>query len=493
MRNCFQAGPMSFPVCIRAWFPGLVLMVLVGLCGACTTSDADAFTVYFNNSNDDIPEVWLQVQDPHNGTDSSFKASYGGKSIDFSENGTEVMMSVPVRLLDIGVNGLNVEYSKGALLYLFFDDPSGNPRTAAPAHMVSGLRFQPFELTMTGNAGDQGDLTAINYYTAPLNLTSYHGTPGGAVEMLQHTGFGSNTTATIATALNAACRYAPGAVVRNSLGDIVRFLGPSNFTGETANPWPSMVPYMQSVRAARQVTTIQNANGFSFAAPDNVPTYQFGCDLKATAKPDGSIVASGKITVQVLGAARKGNPAPPARGAWPDATVTISAEDVKAFNAAIYGQVRNAAVSFGGTGWDKFRKFTQNTWKDPDKRDKSLADLGAYDTTLDMIVGEITTGILGGFLDSDYAVGGTCLKDMPSKMWWSLKPMQAFSRIQPEHPYYNVYANVIYDLSGNTVYGVPYSDRFGSGPLVNSVQFDGKSVDYWVVDIGTPLGAVPAQ
>lgn len=52
-------------------------------------------------------------------------------------------------------------------------------------------------------------------------------------------------------------------------------------------------------------------------------------------------------------------------------------------------------------------------------------------------------------------------------------------------------ARVIYQYTGNTVYGMPYSDRFVHAPaLVNSVQFnlDGTDhwVDAWVVDIGIP-------
>lgn len=90
----------------------------------------------------------------------------------------------------------------------------------------------------------------------------------------------------------------------------------------------------------------------------------------------------------------------------------------------------------------------------------------AYNTTLRMFIGEVTTGLLGGFFNSDYQVGGVAIKNMASKQWWSLNPIVGYSEIQPLHSFYNVYADVVFNESNNTVYGVPYSDRFGTGPLV---------------------------
>jgi len=86
-------------------------------------------------------------------------------------------------------------------------------------------------------------------------------------------------------------------------------------------------------------------------------------------------------------------------------------------------------------------------------------------------------------------VGGVALKNIPSNQWWSQNPIVAYSQIQPNNPYYNVYANVIFNQSNNTVYGVPYSDRFGTGPLINSVSYGGKNVATWVIGIGRPLPA----
>ena len=128
----------------------------------------------------------------------------------------------------------------------------------------------------------------------------------------------------------------------------------------------------------------------------------------------------------------------------------------------------------------------------PRLSDPNAAQAPPYHTVLVNFVGEVSTGLLGGFFNSNYRVIthqsiGAALKNMPSNQWWPQNPIVAFSEIQPVHPYYNIYAEVIFNESHNTVYGVPFSDRFGKGPLVNSVQYNGTNVNYWVLGIGAPL------
>jgi hypothetical protein len=291
-------------------------------------------------------------------------------------------------------------------------------------------------------------------------------------------------------------------VVTDAKGRIIRYLGPSDYPG--TNPWPSFIPYTQSIYNANQTTHILRTNGFNFASPYNIPVYQFGADMTATANSDGSLTIAGSITASVNGPITTGNPALPSGGAWTGATFSFSVSDKDAFNNAIYGQIQNSAVSFTGQAWSDFQTFTQNTLQnpsqphDPNKSDPnynpSLDDLGAYNTTVSMFIGEVTAGLLGGFFNSNTPSNyppdsGAALKNVPSMNWWLQNPIVAFSEIQPSNPYYNLYAKVIFNASHNTVYGVAYSDRFGSGPLVNSVSYNGTNVDHWVLGIGAPLAA----
>ena len=300
-------------VIFRLW---LVAFIVVGLMAYAHA--ACAFTLLFDQSAYGS-DVWLQIQDPNYLSDTqNFRATYAGgtQSIDFTNNGDKVLMSLPVKLSDIGSGGLNIAFSESAVFFLYYDDPTGNSRTAAPAHLVSTKRFMPFELTMMGNHGDQGNLTAINYFTSALSIRSYQNNPNlnSAEPVVQQTGFGSYTAAQIGARLNAATQGSSDAVVKDVTGKIVRYLGPSNYNG--ANPWPSFIPYTLSIHQANQTTHIERQNGFNFASPDDTPVYQFGADMTATANDDGSITVTGDITVSVNAAIKAGNPALPADGKW---------------------------------------------------------------------------------------------------------------------------------------------------------------------------------
>lgn len=471
----------------------IVFALLLALAMLGFSRSAQALTVYFDKAAYG-PEVWLQIQDPFYNSSDPFQATYnnGQKSIDFSDGTSQTLMSAPVKLSEIGSGGLTVTHSVSAVFFLYYDEPSDVSRTAAPAHMLSKLRFMPFELTMMDGNGDQGNLTAINYFTAPLGIKSYQNDPAQNPDepVIQQTGFGDTTATIIGHRLYLATNGHADAVIRNDDKKIIRYLGPSNYNGD--NPWPSFIPYAQSVHQANQNTTIKRSNGFNFAPPDNTPVYQFGGDLDATVAADGTITLTGSVTVSTNTSPTGTNPTLPANGEWKDATITISASSAADYNNAIYGQVANSAVTFTGKAWTDFETFTQNTLRDSalphdTNSNQSLYDLGAYDTTKAMLIGEITTGLLGGFVNSDYKVGNLAIKNMVSNDWWSLSGNPAFSTIQPDNAYYNPYADVIFEASGNTVYGVPYSDRFGTGPLVNTVNYNGTPINYWTIDIGAPL------
>jgi hypothetical protein len=490
----------------------LVALVMIGL--VAFTQAAFAFTLRFDQ-NAYKGDVWIQVQDPmYNTTTLNFTATYantsGTHSISFIDGTDTVLMSVPVKLSDIGSGGLSITRSVSAVFYVFYDDPSGNSRTAAPDHMTSTLRFSPFELTMNGKAGDQGNITDINYFTSPLSIRSYTNDPVTHPSELpvQQAGFGSATGPQIGTQLVAASGNNPQALVRDAKGHIVRILGPSNsFPKPKGNPWPSFIPYTKAINAAAQNTHIlTNPQGFFFTK-DNTVVYHFGADMNATADASGNLTITGGITASVTGTIKKGNPPIPTGGKWTDTTLYFSVADPVSFNSAIYGQVPTAAVQYWGTGWINFVDFCQTTLLDPAKPhnnsvpptdpnyNPSLLDsppatnAPVYDTCFRNFIGEITGGLLSGFFNSNYKPGGVnpAIKDMASNQWWGLNPTVAFSQIQPNHPYYNPYAGVIYGRTGNSVYGMAYSDRFVQGPLVETVSYKGTAVNYWVVGIGAPI------
>ncbi len=473
--------------------------------------------------------VWLQVQDPFVGTVNGLQATYsnGQKAITFGTHtqGTATVdnfMSNPVKLSDIGTGGLDIAFSNSCVFYLFYDDPSlgANYLTTAPSVFDTLQRYQQFELTMRGVPGDQGNLTNIDCFTAPLSLSSYQYNPWTTPSQtpLKTTGYGGYTTVQIEKLIIDA----GGALsALKEGGKVIRYIGPSKYDPSNsalpANPWNSFINYAQSLSTAGTQTTLQRSNAFGYSAWTSTQTYTFGIDMVATAAADGTITATGKVTASVANPASvtAGNPALPANGAWTDVSITLSpttgAYLADSYNQIIYGQsanptidpttqkwvINNAAISLG-PDWDAFQTFCINTRSDPSQphdttTNPSLWDLSAYNTTLNMAIGELTTGLLGGYYGSvvEGTSGGVTepIGQMTSQDWWNMSPQLGFSQIQTNSNFYNRYANVIWTASNNTVYGVPYSDRFGSGPLVDSVPAQGGTpIGYWVIGVGAPVG-----
>jgi hypothetical protein len=503
---------------------GLAALVMLGLLTFTQAAyAAHTLTLKFDQSAYK-GDVWLQIQDPFYNTTTTtkknFQATYtngtGTHPIDFkktplSQPNDTVIMSVPVKLSDLGAGGLTITFAQSAVFFVFYNDPSGNNRAHVPEFMNPTIdsyskRFMPFEVTMVGTDGDYGNLTAINYFTAPLTIRSYNASTPPT--LLQQADYGVATANQIGAAIARASGKNPKVVEKDAQGKIIRLIGPSSF-GALPNPWPSFIPYMKSIYAAKQSTNIHsNPQGFFFNK-DNTVVYNFGTDMTATADADGNLTVTGAITVTVTGTIKEGNPKLPPGNKWDNATLYFSTSVPDLFNTAIYGQVSTAAVQNWGTGLIQFVDFCQRTLLDPNKPhnssvpptnpdyNPSLLDTDAtqapvWKTWYDNSIGEITAGLLCGFFNSNVQVGTPpkAIKDMPSNEWWTLGLL--YSKAQPDHPYYNTYANVIYTASNNTSYGMPYSDRF-KGVAINTVKYNGKSVDSWMVGIGAPITALPAS
>jgi hypothetical protein len=423
--------------------------------------------IFTNNTGLADDKVFVTFQNPqHAAADKQFNVTYGnGTAVPFAA--PDNLMSESVSLQTIGGGGLTVEKVDGVVIYISYGQALTST-TSAPSYIGSGgtdynTPFQPFELTRMGSSTDQGNMTAINYFTAPQSITSYNGGQSGS--QLQQTGY-VESAATIASDIAALCS---GCVVRNGSGKIVRCIGPSSYPppgGSPSQPWPSWASCLQSVHDAGQKTIIQNHNAFNGNDGNN---YDFTLNLTAAVGPDNSIQLDGSITTK---ATPEGD-----EPTFSDASITIPGSPVDALDYIIYGQVSYTNVTWG-QGWSVFKTFVDGKGID-----------GAYGTTQRLAIGEITTGLLLGFVNSSKVPAGrnTAIKNMPSEEWWTLNPMIAFSDVQSNSADYNEYANVIYKASNNLVYSIPYSDRLGEGPLINSVEYNGQPVDTWVVGLEAPV------
>lgn len=428
------------------------------------------------------------------------------------------------------------------------------PSSSAPSVIDAAdpnylTRFQQFELTRNypGNPGDQGNLTHINYFTAPMSLANYASSNPGNLGTPLETKWSGITASTAQSVYGQLAAIPSGgsstigassAVVRDAQQNVVRVIGPSTYTKDL--PYPSLLDYVKSLSGKEP--KIWNYNGFSNADGSTAYQVNFGGSrfdstagkyddadnhLTTTVAADGTIKVYGTITItQTAGGtasqqytATQDSPwmmISPNEGAAP-------AEKLDNFNLAIYGQAKTsgasyAAVSYPAPQWDELESYLVNAGAD--------ANADPMTTTQGLLVGEVTSAILLGFANaaptaSPYGpkfsgtiypagystapgtptitydgLGGNpppiFIKNMRSREWWNFAPTPGTPSavtLQPTLANYNQYASIIQTASKNETYTIPYSDRLGTGPLIQTVQYGGTAVGTIVVGLAAPISA----
>jgi len=437
--------------------------------------------LFKNNTMMSDEDVYITFQNPALGNtnmDVSYSDGTAQKQIKFASQSN--LMSTSLSLKDIGDNGLSVAKMASAIVYVSYGKPLKST-TTAPSYIGKGgddygTKFQPFELTRLGNRGDQGNMTAINYFTATMAIKSFNGGVKGT--LLQSKSYNTDSI-DIGNKIAKLTDDSSLSAVKNLNGDIIRYIGPSSYGPYETNPFGSLAPYLKSIMDAGQSTEIINNNAFNqpAAAGEGSTNYNYSLNLTATIDADDMIKLDGSISTMVTPFGGK----PSAGTMFNDCSITISTKHVDILNYVLYGQVIDNDIVTFGPGWAELGKHMKSIGIDTQ---------GALDTTKNLAMGEITSGLLMGFVNSPVMPSGmsVAIKDMSSDEWWKLKPVMAFSDLQPsESTDYNQYANVLYSASGNEVYSIPYSDRLGTGPLINSVQFNDQEVDTWEVTLDPPI------
>jgi len=477
---------MKFPQCLLIAAASLALSAGSAFCQAPAYLD-----LIFNNSssfNGSSPaeDIYLYFSNGGGATLKDIDITYnGGTGLTYgtfvqSNNTLYNDLSNGIRLADVTSGTFRVTTASSVAVYLTY----GNQFTslaAAPGFFTNsagGLNvFQNFEITRTGGNGDQGNLTNINYFAAPLSITSYAGTT-----QLQQTQF-NKTTSQIYSALEA---ISPTSKIVDTNGTTLRFVGPSTYPPALVPPFQSFIPYMEAANTSGISNIIQKSNAFN--STDGTTNYDFTLNLTTSFTEDGggnptALVLNGNISTAIKDNSNGNTKAGPT---FLDSSVTISMTNVDNFNAIIYGQAFGqylSDVTFGA-GWTSLQNFVN----DPTN---GITTSGAFNTTQNLAIGEITSAILMGFLANTTIVNGTPLNTMPSEDWWIIDPLQAFSEVQSNADFYNQWGNEIYDASTNGSYSIPYADRLGTGPLVNSVFFNNQFVTSWEVGIFDPVSVVP--
>lgn len=531
-----------------------------------TSASAQLNMWFTNTSSYDNTNVWITIQRGQNpSSDVTLEANrpavtYGSAFTSFNwqmySNATGTtwvpgtygnLFSETVSFADIVATdgsgrGLLTWYSNAAsaAVYISYGSPFiGGTTNTFNNYTVSGVSpnnpsdpnyrvaYQPFEITYgTGAngapaAGDQGDLTAINYFTAALKIQSFESTnaTGTALQQVGFTQSGSQIGAAL-TSLTSSNPIPSGgaegnaggpAVITNMAGESIRVLGPSTFGVSPTDGWgygtyDSFDSYLAGSGSSSAL--FSNVSGYNtMAKPLTNSTYTnktvyfaFNNSVTNTANgyalnPTGTITVLTTAYIDGVSVGQQTNTysnivfnlSPTAQGGAGASVISnitsqfIYGGSFTAFKGGIFTNTDGTPATyswFEGGDWEAFSNSLAG-----------FVDGGGTNGILDVtaqIAGEIATGFASGF------VGSTNYGNLPSDQWWNLDPSLAFSGATTNSLDYNQYAAVIAESSDNSVYGMVYSDRFAqASPLINSYQLNGTNIGSWLVTVGDPITPVP--
>lgn len=393
--------------------------------------------------------------------------------------------------------GTNIPYSQYSLSGLSPNNPSD------PSY---NIQYQNFELTYTGGAsGDQGDITAINFFGAAMSISSY-ASANATGPALQSVGYFASTE-NIYGQLKAITGGNPSVVLTNSTGQVTRVQGPSNYgiqpSGDDYGAYSSFNDYFASLATSSNTAVLSNNSAFN-TTPNVTPTSNYtNADVtfvltnSVSSTTNGyALSATGDIIV-VNRVYTNGAFSESSTNVYSGITLNVTPTPLTGTN--IQPNVASSYVYYGdqspgadyiymsGTNWDNLVNYlTTNNFV---TANAGAAGAGVVQA---QIFGELATGLAAGFIGSTNIVDqfpGIALGDLPSANWWSLTNIVAFSDVQSATNFFNTYADVIYQNSSNTVYGMVYSDRFlNISPYVSA----NSEVGSWMVDLYDPIAeAVP--
>lgn len=378
------------------------------------------------------------------------------------------------------------------------------------------IPYQNFEITYNPNPGDQGDITAINFFGASLEIQSFTST-NATGPVLQRAGYNAPGP-TVASQLSALTGGSPQTVLTNSSGQATRILGPTQFgvqpDGNSFGPYPTFNDYFAYVAGLpTNNTIIQNQSAYNTVANPDTSTSAYTNasvtfilntnSVTGNATNGYRLESSGDIQVVLQAYSWNGTnhvPTTLTTNLYNGVSLIVDPNGLSGTNttltnvASSYVYYGDASPGLGedyivvtGAGWASFTNAINGY--------VNASDVAAAGIVEAQILGELSAGFAAGFIGSTNTVaqyGATPLGELPSANWWNLSNVIAFEDVQSATNFFNTYANVIYQNSSNSVYGMVYSDRFVQNTtLVNAVSNGTSPVNSWLVTIGDPLTAVP--
>jgi len=428
-------------------------------------------------SNDQTWLMWAQSPSAQN-TTNVFTATYGnGDPINLSSFPTTNpnpqqnynQLSTPVQLSSNGIasSGMNLTYVNSATLYIGFGNTNPFSSTSAPAFQTADFPFMQVEITSTGAQADVADLTAINYFSFPLSLESYAAGGISPANRLQYSGFGTNTASQVFTALQST--YSGTAPeIRDVNNDIVRILGPSSTLTVGAN---GVAPYTTGGYA-----TFQSYLGVLYTQQEAVSE---SSTLKLSYTGNGGYTADARITDDGNG------------------NYGVVIENVVANTLTTPVNVTGSITLFPDTGSGPTENSPTSVtlyggvlYPDAGSITGELAANQPYNGLVDTLLASLSASIVTGAAGSTTAFPGNLAtpplnqyRFQDSNEWFTQNsPVAAsdpglfFNDLQSSANY-DPYFRVISEMSGYSLYGSPYADRYSD----------------WSVAVNATLYGLPSQ
>lgn len=389
------------------------------------------------------------------------------------------------------------------------------------------VAWQPFEISYgTGPngapaAGDQGNLTAINWFTASLKIQSFE-SANATGTVLQEGGFYQSGTQIGASLNNISSGPVPPggtidnaggpAMVTNAAGEVVRYIGPSQFGASTNGSWgygtyQSFNSYFAGAGSSTALFTNNAAYNTVSGTPSGNYTNKnvsFAFENSVTNTGSGyALNPTGTITVVTTVYTNSAVDGTPTTNAYSGIVFNVNPNAQGGNGAFVISNVASQFVYLGS--WTAFNGgaftntdgtpanyswFEGGDWNSFTSSMTGFVDGAGSNSIADVtaqIAGEIATAFEAGFVGSTNPL----IAGQPSDSWWTQSPTNAFSGATTNPNNYNQYGAIIADASSNTVYGMVYSDRWQPTPLINSVDLGGTNIGSWLITIEDPITAVP--
>ena len=398
---------------------------------------------------------------------STFSASYSSNSAKTKVQikiGSASHLSPSIALSDIKDGVINLKFMNSGLIYASLGGPLGQttaPDPRNPSDPAYHLAWQNIaEITYAGQAPDSGDMTSINFFGVPCGVAVYI---KQNTQIVQQAGFDVSETVLIDKL--ARLSTTPNDVeIKNSIGEIVRLLSPVSFgfsRNKQGTPYfaiggyPTFEAYVKSVHDAHKVTVIKGTLG-----PGNF-------NFKSTVNDSLDIVTTGDYGTGVT------------------YTITIPHDRMLTDGSGLFNYIQSSALYLCPTVATPETGVTVTSSDGTDGKSINAAELA-------QVLHDLTSGYNFGFINSPVMDPATNIPfgDEPSSEWFVHSTKDSlYKKLQPGHPFYNQYSEVISLASHGSVYGFPYADAV-HGVTLNTVQFPDtvppSPITGWRIVIGPP-------